>query len=59
MALALPLMEIDPMSTSLIAFVTCVYAYIAVEQWLKGNVSGCITWAGYSFANIGLMLTAK
>ncbi len=47
------------MSTSLIAFVTCVYAYIAVEQWLKGNVSGCITWAGYSFANIGLMLTAK
>jgi hypothetical protein len=47
------------MSSPLIAIVTCVYAYIAVEQWLKGNVPGCITWAGYSFANVGLWMMAR
>lgn len=47
------------MSSSLIALVTCVYAFIAVEQYLKGNIPGCIIWFGYSFANVGLMLSAK
>lgn len=47
------------MSSYLIAFVTCIYAFIAVEQYLKGNVPGFIIWAGYSFANWGLMLSAK
>lgn len=54
-----PLVDIDSMSSYLIAFVTCVYAFIAVEQYLKGNVPGFIIWAGYSFANWGLMLSAK
>jgi hypothetical protein len=42
------------MSHWLIAATGIAYAWIAVEQFWKGNVSTGIVWAGYAFAQIGL-----
>ena len=47
------------MSAALIAGVGLVYAYIAAEQFYLGNPSVGITFAGYSFSNIGLWFLAK
>ena len=47
------------MSSTLIAFVGVVYAYIAFEQAMKGNPSMAVVFAGYAFSNIGLYLGAK
>ena len=47
------------MSQWLVALVGLVYAYIAFEQGVRGNWSGCIVFAGYSFSNCGLMLAVK
>lgn len=47
------------MSGSLIILVGIIYAYVAFEQWLQGNVAMCIVWAGYAFANLGLWMALK
>jgi hypothetical protein len=47
------------MSAWLIALVGAIYAFIAVEQLLKGNVYMAIIYGGYSFSNVGLYLLAK
>ena len=47
------------MSASLIVITGLIYAYIAVEQVCKGNVSGGIMYAGYAFANVGLFMSVK
>lgn len=47
------------MSGTLIAIVGVVYAYIALEQMMKGNPAMAIVFAGYAFSNIGLYLGAK
>ena len=47
------------MSTWLIAFVGAIYAFIAVEQLLRGNVYMAIVFSGYSFSNVGLYLMTK
>lgn len=47
------------MSACLIAAVGCVYAYIGLEQLLKGNIAMAITYGGYAFGNIGLWMLAK
>jgi len=47
------------MSAWLIAFVGAIYAYIAVEQLLKGNPAMAIVYGGYSIGNVGLYLLAK
>lgn len=47
------------MSAWLIALVGAIYAYIAVEQLLKGNSYMAIIYAGYAFSNVGLYLIAK
>lgn len=47
------------MSGWLIAFTGCVYAYVSIEQGLKGNMGLMIAYAGYAFANIGLYLLAS
>ncbi len=47
------------MSSWLIALVGVVYAYIALEQYLKGNSAMAITFGGYAVSNIGLYLAAR
>jgi len=47
------------MSAWLIALVGAIYAYIAVEQLLKGNPYMAIVYAGYAFSNVGLYLITK
>jgi len=46
------------MSGTLIIVTGVIYAYVAVEQALKGDMGMMIAYAGYSFANIGLYLLA-
>ena len=47
------------MSAWLIIATGVIYAYVSVEQVLKGNTSMGIVYAGYSFSNIGLYLSVK
>jgi len=47
------------MSGWLIAITGLIYAYVAIEQGIKGNVGLAIAYTGYAFANIGLYLLAK
>jgi hypothetical protein len=47
------------MSGWLIIATGMAYAYVALEQGLKGNVSMTIVYGGYAFSNIGLYLLAK
>ena len=47
------------MSSWLIALTGVIYAGIAVEQGLKGNLQMAIVYSGYAFSNIGLYLLAK
>lgn len=47
------------MSSWLIAMTGLVYAYVAIEQGLKGNIGLAIAYTGYAFSNIGLYLLAK
>lgn len=42
------------MSSWLIAVTGIIYAYVAVEQGMKGNAGMCMAYIGYAFANIGL-----
>jgi len=47
------------MSAWLIAVTGTIYAVVAIEQFLKGNMSMTIVYSGYAFSNIGLYLLAK
>lgn len=47
------------MSPWLIIVTGVIYAYIAVEQLLKGNSQMAIVYSGYAFSNVGLYLLAK
>lgn len=47
------------MSGWLIALTGLIYAYVAVEQGLKGNTGMAIAYAGYAFANVGLLKLAS
>jgi hypothetical protein len=42
------------MSAWLIIVTGLIYAYIAGEQGLKGNLPMLIVYAGYAFSNVGL-----
>ena len=46
------------MSSWLIIVTGLIYAYIAAEQGLKGNLPMCICYACYAGANVGLYLMA-
>jgi len=46
------------MSANLIIVTGIIYAYIAIEQAVKGNPGMFICYLGYAFANIGLYLLA-
>lgn len=47
------------MSAWLIAFTGIIYAYVAIEQGMKGNVGMFIAYIGYAFSNIGLFMLAS
>jgi hypothetical protein len=47
------------MSGWLIAVCGLIYAYVAAEQWYKGNYGMFIAYTGYSYANIGLYILAS
>lgn len=47
------------MSPWLIIVTGLIYAYIAVEQLLKGNSQMAIVYSGYAFSNVGLYLLAR
>lgn len=47
------------MSGWLIILTGLIYAYVAIEQGIKGNVGMAIAYAGYAFANIGLWKLAS
>lgn len=47
------------MSGWLICVTGLIYAYIAAEQGLKGNMAMLVVYAGYAFSNIGLYLLAS
>jgi hypothetical protein len=35
------------------------YAYVAIEQFFKGNPHITVVYAGYAFSNVGLYLMAR
>jgi hypothetical protein len=47
------------MSRPLIILTGLIYAYIAIESYVKGNKPLAVTYAGYAFANYGLWLLAE
>jgi len=46
------------MSYWLIIITGLIYAYIAAEQAIKGNIPMAIVYGGYSFSNVGLYIMA-
>jgi len=47
------------MSSWLIIVTGLIYAYIGIEQGVKGNIPMAITYLSYSTANVGLYFMAK
>jgi hypothetical protein len=47
------------MSSNLIIVTGLIYAYIGIEQVIKGNVPMGVTYLSYSTANVGLYYMAK
>lgn len=43
----------------LIALTGGIYAAIAVQMFVKGNIPMTIVYAGYAFSNVGLYFIAK
>lgn len=46
------------MSSWLIIVTGLIYAYIAVEQGVKGNLPMAVVYSGYAFSNVGLYILA-
>lgn len=46
------------MSSWLIIVTGLIYAYIALEQGLKGNMPMAVVYSGYAFSNVGLYILA-
>jgi hypothetical protein len=47
------------MSTWLVVLVTFIYAYVSIEQYIKGDLSLAIVYLGYTVANLGLIVVVK
>jgi hypothetical protein len=47
------------MSSWLIVLTGCIYAYIAIDQYIKGNAGMAVTYFGYALGNVGLYMMAK
>lgn len=46
------------MSAWLIILTGLIYAYISVEQYLKGNMGMAVCYFGYALGNVGLYMLA-
>jgi len=47
------------MSTWLVLLVTFIYAYVSIEQYIKGDLSLAVVYLGYTIANFGLIMVVK
>ena len=47
------------MSMWLVVLVTFIYAYVSIEQYLKGDLSLAVVYLGYTVANLGLIMVVK
>jgi len=47
------------MSSWLIVLTGLIYAYIAFDQYIKGNSGMAVTYFGYALGNVGLYMMAK
>lgn len=47
------------MSSWLIAVTGCIYLVVAIDLWMNGRHGLALAYLGYSFANVGLYLTAR
>ncbi len=47
------------MSSWLIVLTGLIYAYIAFDQYIKGNIGMAVTYFGYALGNVGLYMMAK
>jgi hypothetical protein len=47
------------MSGWLIILTGAIYAYVAGEQFCRGNTGMAITYTGYAFASVGMYLLAR
>lgn len=47
------------MSSWLILFTGAIYAFVSIDQGMKGNNGMMIAYAGYAFSNIGLYMLAN
>ena len=47
------------MSTWLVLLVTFIYAYVSIEQYIKGDLSLAVVYFGYTVANFGLIMVVK
>jgi len=43
----------------LIIFTGAIYAFVAGEQFVRGNTGMGIAYTGYAFSNVGLWMLAK
>ena len=49
----------EKMSSWLIIVTGLIYAYIGLEQGLKGNLALTVVYSGYAFSNVGLYFMAS
>ena len=49
---------VSTMSSWLIIVTGLIYAYIALEQGIKGNMAMAVVYSGYAFSNVGLYILA-
>jgi hypothetical protein len=51
--------EKEKVSAWLIIVTGLIYAYIGIEQGLKGNMPMAVVYSGYAFSNVGLYILAS
>ena len=49
----------EKVSAWLIIVTGLIYAYIGIEQGVKGNVPMAVVYTGYAFSNVGLYILAS
>ena len=54
-----PFLHEEVMSGPLIALTGLIYAYVALEQFWRGNHAMGTVYCGYAFSNVGLYLLAR
>ena len=47
------------MSGPLIIITGIIYAYVAVDQYFRGNTGLAVAYSGYAYSNLGLYLLAR